>query len=177
MQNSSKKIDRKLSTFHFPLSTKRGFILAFSVLISGLVLTMGLGIFNIALKELILSSASRDSQLAFYAADTGTECALYWDIKKSSFATTSLPTASGIFCLGSDVTGLPQWNTSFMGSPGLETGSITNFRINFYESPACADIMITKDFTIPETVIESRGYNTCDVDSTKRLERGMKVSY
>ena len=55
----------------------------FSVLISSLLLTIGLSIFSIALKELSISTASRQSVYAFYAADSGRECAFYWDISRN----------------------------------------------------------------------------------------------
>jgi hypothetical protein len=45
-----------------------------------MVLAVGASIINIALKQVILSGAGRESQFAFYAANTGLECALYWDL-------------------------------------------------------------------------------------------------
>jgi hypothetical protein len=58
----------------------KGFALLFSVLISSLLLTIGLSIFSIALKELAISTATRQSVHAFYAADSGREYALYQDL-------------------------------------------------------------------------------------------------
>lgn len=66
---------------------KNGFALLFSVLISSLLLTIGLSIFSIALKELAISTASRQSIHAFYAADSGREKALYLDTKKGTLMT------------------------------------------------------------------------------------------
>ena len=63
-----------------------GFVLSFAVLVAGILLSIGLAIFTITLKELILSGSGRESQFAFYAADTGGECALYWDIKHAGFS-------------------------------------------------------------------------------------------
>ena len=60
---------------------RRGFALLFSVLISSLLLTIGLSILSIALKELAISTAVRQSIHAFYAADSGLEYALYHDTK------------------------------------------------------------------------------------------------
>jgi len=156
---------------------KTGFILAFSVLISSLVLSIGLGMFNITLKELILSSSSRESQLAFYAADTGGECALYWDIKGGTFATSTILGASGILCLESDIT-----TNTIDSSPNswivsiTDTTSYAKFRVNFTNG-ACAEVTVNKDFTAPQTTIESRGYNTCDLTDIRRVERGLIVTY
>ena len=59
-----------------------GFALLFAVLMSSLMLSIGLSIFGIAIRELSISTAARQSIFAFYAADSGRECVLYWDIKK-----------------------------------------------------------------------------------------------
>src|ERR1700733_8237439 len=77
----------------------KGFTLLFAVLVSSLILAIGLSVANLTIKEIQLSGTGRASQFAFYAADTGSECALYWDIKgdngESIFATSTdstLPT-------------------------------------------------------------------------------------
>src|SRR3989338_2338056 len=62
-----------------------GFTLLLAALVGSIVLAIGSSIFVIAQKQLILSSIGRESQFAFYAADTGAECALYWDIRHDSF--------------------------------------------------------------------------------------------
>src|SRR3989344_3435689 len=63
----------------------RGFTLLLAALVASLVLTIGLAIVSIARKSVNLSSIGRDSQFAFYTADTASECALYWDIRYSTF--------------------------------------------------------------------------------------------
>lgn len=86
---------------------KRGFTIFFAVLVSSLALAVGLAIYDLLSRELILSQTATQSQYAIYAADTGAECALYWDNKyvgpdglTSAFATStdSDPPASGVFC-------------------------------------------------------------------------------
>jgi len=62
------------------LNNKKGFTLLFAVLVSVMVLAVGTSMINIAVKQTILSGSGRESQFAFYAANTGVECALYWDI-------------------------------------------------------------------------------------------------
>lgn len=65
------------------INQKKGFVLAFSLLISSIVLALAFGIFNILLKQIVLTGSAKDSQIAFYAADAGAECALYWDTHTS----------------------------------------------------------------------------------------------
>jgi type II secretory pathway pseudopilin PulG len=60
---------------------KKGFTLLYALLVSILVLAVGASMVTISLKQIVLSSSSRESQFAFYASNTGYECALYWDLK------------------------------------------------------------------------------------------------
>src|SRR3972149_3115950 len=89
---------------------KRGSTLFIAVLLSSLLLAIGFSLANFAVKQLVIATAGRESQFAFYAADTGIECALYWDFKApqgSVFATSSSsrPPSSGINCNSRDVAG------------------------------------------------------------------------
>lgn len=81
----------------------KGFALLFSVLISSLLLTIGLSIFGIALKELAISTATRQSVHAFYAADSGRECALYWDTKVGRIPDLFSLTSGDIKCAGKSI--------------------------------------------------------------------------
>lgn len=70
-------------------TSQRGFTLLLAALVSSIVLGLGASIFLIAKKEVTLSSLGRDSQYAFYAADQAAECALYWDLRRNYFGTTT----------------------------------------------------------------------------------------
>jgi hypothetical protein len=59
---------------------KKGFTLLFAVLVSTLVVAIGATVVSIALRQTILSGTSRESQYAFYAANTVLECAFFWDV-------------------------------------------------------------------------------------------------
>lgn len=61
------------------IKKEKGFALLFAVLISGLLITIGISIFNISIKELMISASIRDSQTAYYAADSAAECFYYWN--------------------------------------------------------------------------------------------------
>ena len=75
---------------------KKGFTLLFAVLISSLLLSVGIAILDLSIKEFALAAASRESQYAFYAADDGLECGLYWD-HYNPLAVSS--TTSSLMCL------------------------------------------------------------------------------
>lgn len=57
---------------------KKGFVLLFAVVLVSIILAISLGVSNITLKELNFSTSARATNDAFYAADTGVECALYY---------------------------------------------------------------------------------------------------
>src|SRR3990167_2209689 len=78
-----------LKTKNSKLRTSRGFTLLLAALVSSIVLAVGAAIFGIAQKQVLLSAIGRDSQLAFYAADTAAECALYWDFRCNYFASST----------------------------------------------------------------------------------------
>lgn len=62
------------------IKNNKGFTLLFAILVSVMILSVGASMITITLKQLILSGSGRESQFAFYAANTGIECALYWDL-------------------------------------------------------------------------------------------------
>lgn len=67
----------------------KGFAMLFAVLTSSVILSIGLSIFTLTLKELTLSSSVRESNFAFYAATAGYECALFQDFNEDK--TFSIP--------------------------------------------------------------------------------------
>ncbi len=99
---------------------KRGFTIFFAVLVASLALAVGVVIYDLLIRSLSLSQVATQSQYAIYAADTGAECALYWDLKfasisptdqdGSAFATSTLELASdvgganGVVCNSQNIT-------------------------------------------------------------------------
>lgn len=58
-----------------------GFTIFFATLVASLALAIGLAIYDITVRQLSLSTTVTQSQYAIFAADSGIECALYWDSK------------------------------------------------------------------------------------------------
>ncbi len=144
------------------------FTLLMSVLVASIVLALGYEIYNIATKEVTLSSAGRESQFAFFAADTGIECALYWDSKFDAFA---LDSELGEISCGEGVTTLTR-------DDSIENMRITSFNFNLTPSPSgqCVNVVVTRE-SPPKTKIESFGYNTCNLGANTRIERAIRVTY
>lgn len=73
MKISALQLDRR------PRTAPRGFVLPLTLIISVIILTISAGISIILAKELYFSKLSRQSQAAYYAADSGLMCALMID--------------------------------------------------------------------------------------------------
>ncbi|MFA6445759.1 MAG: hypothetical protein WCW14_00725 [Candidatus Paceibacterota bacterium] len=164
-------------------NNKKGFALLFSVLLSSLLLSIGLSIFNISLKEVQISFAGRESQYAFYAADSGLECALYWDSLSTSgaehFATSSSSSVlQSISCAGiSNISMSVVASSTNSATNSFGFGLLTNPTNNDLGQP-CVEVKVYKETTegILKTTIESRGTNICD-EKGRRVERGLKIVY
>ncbi len=148
---------------------KRGFTLLFAVLVGSLLFTLGLAIGNIALKEIILSSAGKESEKAFFSADAGTECALYWDIQQQAFPNRSGISPAPIACAGSAIT-----PTLLVANAQSAT---TEFEIT--AAPFCAKVRVEKtNAPVAATIIESRGRSDCGAGANpSRVERALRVTY
>lgn len=123
-------------------------------------LAVGLSVYNILSKEIQLSDLGRESEIAFYAADSGGECALYWDIHSGPLSTT---TPSTIKCAGQTLT--------------AGGSTISTFKVGFTNG-ACAKVVINKS-NPPKTIVDSYGYNVdCDTaTSSQKVERGVELNY
>jgi hypothetical protein len=74
MINTRKK---RVDTAH----KKRGFTVLMAVLVAILVLAIASSLVRIVLKQVKFSGSGRESQISYYVADTGIECALLWDFR------------------------------------------------------------------------------------------------
>jgi len=156
-----------MRAFHTQKNRNRGFVLMYSVLVSSLLLSIGLAIFNISSKELQLSGAAKGSQFAFYAADSGLECVQYWESKSNAFATS---TKTDITCGGMVFKG--------MGGNGYdEPSTFTIDSAPNSKEPYCTIVSVVKKDLPRKTIIESRGYNTCNTQSPRRVERALRLKY
>lgn len=61
------------------LKSHRGFILPLTLIITTIIVTVSVGISILILKQILFSSLSRQTKVAYYAADDGVACATYVD--------------------------------------------------------------------------------------------------
>ncbi len=150
------------------MHSNRGFALVISVIITSVVLAVGIALIDIAYKQVLLSSSAKNSQYAFYNADSALECALYWDQKSNAFDY-SAPLASGsITC---DTRAISNYASNVSGAR-----RVTTFDIPCATGGSSATITIYKQSS-GSTDLYSNGYNTCDASNATRIERGLKARY
>ncbi len=174
----------------------KGFTLLISIIVTSMLLIVSFVVINVALKQLILANAGKESQHAFYAADGGTECAVYWDLVDSALSRFDTTTPGTIICNGATISTNTQSvgngnpvstipsRSSIIGGPEAAanteispSGGTSIFQVDF--AKGCAVVRVTKSVVGPlvVTTIDSRGYNTCDVNAARRYERGVFMSY
>lgn len=155
----------------------KGFALFIAVILSAVAASITLALTTIAYKSLLLSSASRESQYAFYAADTALECALYWDRGQvNSFPYDATPGMVTVSCAGQTV---------------VLTGAAHNANTTRYQSgwftvngSDCARISVykTDGSVAPVGELFGDGANVTCAEVTagtnpRAVERGLKASY
>lgn len=170
----------------------RGFTIFFAALVASLALAIGLAIYDLTIRQLNLASASRDSQYAIFAADTGIECALYWDNKfptgtngtASAFATTStsivpgnmgLP-ASGLSCNGQDIAAHGTMPTPYAGQAAQPQSGWTPWTIVFPSSGPTTTTTFSLTYPSPDprclTVTVEKGRDGNGFDHTVITSHG-----
>lgn len=173
----------------FDQSKKDGMTLLLAVMVLSIVLAVALTLLTVIVKQLNISTTGRDSVNAVYAADTGIECALLWDIRGHEaayygarvFPTSTdpvIPANSSINCLGVDVTrAASPWRVI-----QAATAATTTFELDFPSTDACTIVEVAKfDVAgVENTTIFSRGYNVPCASTTTfpwAVERAIKVQY
>ncbi len=157
--------------FQKNIRDQRGIAIYVAVVITSALVLVSFSVIALAIKEVGNSAASRDSQAAFYAADSGVECALYWDLKQASFATNTPATV--VSC--NNVATTPTRVVDPSGT-GTSTFSFSFLPADQY----CTIVDVVKSYDaggVPKTKIESRGYNSCSMSNTRRVERAVLVGY
>lgn len=180
---SNKKHKEGYTQHYFSFSRRKnsdGYTLLVAALIGTFLLSISFSIVTLTAKEVRLAAATRDSQLAFYAADIGIECGIYWDIKysggASAFATSSSSNepSSGINCSQNDIA--VGWVVTKTSSAATTTFML-DLGVLGDNSDLCAEVVVTKTNGGSNTKIESSGRNSCDTGRSRRVERAIRITY
>ena len=144
--------NKKLITKDRKLNNQKGFVSLFAVLISLVVLAIAIGISNVAFKENVLAFSAKEGSYAFFAADTGLECALFHD-SQGLFSDPANPEPV-VDCAGLS-----------MISDAIGSKVSFNFEYEMAGKNRCVEVSIDKNVPDPVnptgtvTEIYSNGYN------------------
>lgn len=160
---------------------RNGFTLLLSLLVISIILSVSFGVFDVMTKELKLSGIGRESQISFYAADAGIECAYFWDIKHPGLIESAFDL---------DINDI--YSVKCGGKDGVSDNEFKD-EINYFSlnmgkdgdnNEKCAKVKVAKTVgnsddgkdKITTTIIESKGYNySCKSTSRHKVERAIRV--
>jgi Tfp pilus assembly protein PilE len=146
----------------------RGFTLILALIFTSVVLTVGLALADVAYKQVLLASAARQSEYAFYAADSALECALYQDQKLDMFNYGTTTFSGSFICQNLTV--------NYSTSPPISNSRITIFNIPCASGGSQASLSIQKNSN-GTAILDASGFNNCNAADPNRVERGVKASY
>jgi len=153
-------------------NTQSGIVSLFAVVFLTVATTISVGVFTLLIGEFKLAGVQRESVKAFYAADSGIECALYWELRGDSFASTTA--LNNIEC-GEGKVEFLDTQTNMGSIDKCTLGVCTNEFTMPLLNNACTEVIVEKQYVgdTLETHIESRGKNDCD---NPRVERAADVT-
>lgn len=169
---------------------QKGIAIFIAVISVSALMLIALAISDIAYKEQIISYSGRGSKVAFNAADTGVECAMFYDLKGGPTGLSSFKTPANPSALG-DLRCADTLITNFDEDVVSSSIVVTTFYFNFPASDpkSCAIVSVSKENAggdVINTKIESRGYNNNCLgqpnnitisEGPRNLERSFRVTY
>lgn len=148
------------------IKNQKGYALLFTIMIISVISVITAGLLNAATKQLILSSLAKDSQIAFYQADTAGDCALYFDLTNTPEEIESY-IGKTFTCGGFDLDVSGSTEEYLLSPPQYISES----------SDPCFRINVKKNATTEATEVSAKGYNICDLDNPRAVERAITVRY
>ena len=178
---------------------QKGYTLLFSIIVASIVLSIAAFILSVSRKQFILSSVSRDSTMAIYAADSAIQCAIgayyngYLDVKPDANGNPTSPIS--IPCMGGQHPGVYEiFNDNSYNLKNDANAHIYSYRnqsplLFGFGNDSCALVTITNGLDVTTSkhriFIESRGYNNqfsapCDPSAAynpRTVERAIRLIY
>lgn len=178
---------------HKHQKNKEGLSLVIALLVATVALAIGLSLLDVTLRQFILSSVARDSEISFHAAYAGIECARFQDVRNNAYAVPHSGVSVG--CMGTT-------DTSSAADSGDEqlfeyqwgNDSVACTQVSMYKFDATSaaqtipGALIGGDTPIDNrlcnvgfvcTVAQARGYNVAcsDVGAARTVEREVVIIY
>ena len=159
---------------------RRGFTLIIAVILASVATAVGLALSSIAFKSVRLSDTSQSSSLAFYAADSALECALYADQQLNTFSYTGHASSPAITCAGPTAPQAIGFSVASAGASTLKYVSLspTGYSGGWFPVSllGCARITVFKS-SAALTTLYAEGLNDCRTGNPRAVERGVYATY
>lgn len=135
----------------FTQKNNQGFALLMTLLVISAVLSITLTLINLSIKQVQLASNTRDSEVAFHAANAGLECIRYWRrAESSSFEAGS---SISIECFGESVS--PEVRETLNTGDVSGSGNIHRYEYQITWGPGAGDRCSLMRFLVFSTDISS----------------------
>lgn len=159
-------------SFRHTETKERGVTLLIAIVIATVVLSLSFSIAAITTRSFVLSTAVRESQLAYYAGEAGSECARYWALR--DMRNFSPSTNFTISCNGENFS----WDTSNTDETFEFEFShdYTDYLGTYVEYPYFTKVVVTRNPGLFNVDINSKGYNTDIEDAPKKYERRQSLN-
>lgn len=165
-----------------PLNKQKGFALLMSLIVVSVVISVGLTILELTLKQVRLSTNSKESEMAFHAANAGLECAQFWQADDANSATPEMETGGIISpeCFGFSVGGISGTDASTIVGVSVSNATAYQYVFQVPWGTRCSKINIiainsvlsaTGTVSGMETLIPGYAYG-----NTKECESGARCS-
>lgn len=153
----------------------KGFTLLIAVVLSSIAAAVTLALTTLAYKGLILSSAAKESQFAFYGADSALECVFYWDsgtapsgTQNNQFPFTPTPGSPTVTCAGISVNAV-----------GTYASGETRYISSWFATPSgrCARFSVYKTSTTVRAYAEGTNVACTDLSNPRGIVRAIRAIY
>jgi type II secretory pathway pseudopilin PulG len=130
----------KIRCTHSMEKSESGFALLMALVVIAVVISIGLSVLDLSIKQVRLATNAKDSEISFHAANAGMECARYW--RKAASSTMERGNAIAPTCFSVS----PDTNTRSQISSGV-TGNgnvyLYSYKFTWGTSPnqRCSDIV------------------------------------
>ena len=161
-----------------------GFFLLYAVFFATIILIIGMGIVEVAMKQVSFSGIDRESVRAFYVSDAAIDCVLYEDLGQVAGSVFSTSSPGTITCNGNNVS----LGAAQQGTQANPPHFVFNFWLNRSDpkEKSCASVIFDQTIDdggyVATTTVSVLGYNTgCpNVDTQTRFPvvvRGLRTVY
>ncbi len=165
-------------TKHLLQKNKSGFALLMTLIVVGVLISIGIAVLDLSLKQVRLSTNAKESETAFHAANAGVECARYWRRIASSSMESGAAISPACFSASPTTNAVTQ---VVAGVTGTGNVYLYDYSFSWGTKPRCTKIQTLVINAVSTTTVSSMttlipGYPTGDTKSCAGGEKCTVIS-